>query len=238
MLEALPMLLTLIIGIGAGIAIERLRSPRRQEPPMRASSAELEDLQARLNERTREIGVLQARLTQMERLEKDLTLSDPLTGIANRVLLTERIDHAITRGKRHNTRIGVVMLSLKNFKALHKQLGDQATDRLLVMLARKLREAVRAEDTVSHLQGDLFAIALEGVFESDDIDHAREAVLRVFAEPFTLDDRTITLEAEIGSALHPADGLDADTLLRAAEHGVNGNHKQRKPTRSRSKKTA
>lgn len=238
MFEALPMLLTLIIGIGAGIAIERLRDSRRVETPARPTSAETETLTQRLNERTREAEALQARITQLERLEKDLTLSDPLTGVANRVLLTERIDHAITRGKRHNTRIGVLMLSLKNFNTVHKQLGDPAADRLLMMLARKLREAVRAEDTVSHLQDGMFAVALEGVFENEDIERAKESVQRVFAEPFTIDDAAITLEADISSALHPTDGADADTLLRAAEHGITGNHKHRKPARSRSKKIA
>lgn len=236
MFEALPMLLTLIIGIGAGIAIERLRSSRRETAPVGRPVSEAEDLGARLDERTREVEALMARIARMERLEKDLTLSDPLTGVANRVLLAERIDHAITRGKRHNTRIGVVMLSLKNFPALHKKLGEQATDRLLVTLARMLREAVRAEDTVSHLQDNTFAVALEGVFEREDIERAKEAVHRVFAEPVTLDEHTFTLEADLGSALYPTDGADAETLLRAAEHGITGNHKHRKPARSRSKK--
>lgn len=219
--EALPMFLTLIIGIGAGVAIERLCSCRRSEPHASQHTPHVPaELDSRLSDRAREIETLRTRITEMEQQGKTQALSDPLTGAANHMLLTERIDHAITRGQRHNTRIGLLMLDLKNFSTLNERFDQPTVDHLLIMLARKLREAVRAEDTVSHLHGDVFAIALEGVFERDDIDRARESVERVFAEPFALNDHRIKLEAELSSALYPADGSDAEALLRAAEHGI------------------
>lgn len=234
--EIIPLILSLVIGIAAGIAIERLRGRRPQEVMPQSISTSPEDndqLAAQLNARGCEIETLRARLSALERIEKNLTLSDPLTGVANRTLLTERIDHAITRGQRHNTRLGLLMLDLKDFSTLTEQLGQQAADRLLIAAARRLRDAVRAEDTVSHLQGDLFAIGLEGVFEREDIDRAREAVVRVFAEPFELDDRNITLQAEISSALFPMDGTDAESLLRVAEHGLPHAHKPRRAPRAK-----
>ncbi|MDX5362648.1 MAG: GGDEF domain-containing protein [Pseudazoarcus pumilus] len=237
MSEFLPLILSLLTGVAVGIAVARLRGRRPQQVmPQTISTSPSDDdhLAAQLAARTHELESLRARLAALERVEKSLTLSDPLTGIANRTLLTERIDHAITRGQRHNTRLGVVMLQLKDFAALRKRLGEQAADRLLIAAARRLREAVRAEDTVSHLQGDRFAIALEGVFEREDIERAHEAILRAFAEPFEADDQPVALEAEISSALFPADGSDADSLLRAAEHGLSHAGKPRRRTRGKS----
>lgn len=218
--DAVLALLFLILGISAGVAVERLRSARRDARSAHRDDPRVEALQARLHERTRDVQELRARLAHMERQFREQTLSDPLTGVANRMLLTERIEHAITRGRRHNTRVGVLMLSVPQLHALRPRIGDTATDALLQRLAGRLREAVRAEDTVSHLQEGLFAVALEGVFAHDDLERAREAVLRAFAEPFTVDGSAVTLEARVACALHPADGENADTLLRAAEHGL------------------
>ncbi|MDX5444680.1 MAG: GGDEF domain-containing protein [Zoogloeaceae bacterium] len=242
MSEVLPLLLSLLLGIAAGLALARLRQPRQimsHHMPADPDHDATEELLARLSERSREVDVLRARLASLERLEKDLSLSDPLTGIPNRMLLTERIDHAITRGQRHNTRLGVMVLDLKEFNTLNNQLGCKACDRLLIAVARRLREVVRAEDTVAHLHGDRFAVALEGVFEREDIKRAQESVLRVFAEPFELDDQPVVLEARIGSALYPIDGTDADALLRTAEHGLSKARKGRKTGRATasSKKT-
>jgi diguanylate cyclase (GGDEF)-like protein len=240
----MPLFLSLLLGIAAGFVLARLRQSRQVMSHNAQADADgsdgTEELLARLNERSREVDLLRTRLASLERLEKDLSLSDPLTGIPNRMLLTERIDHAIIRGQRHNTRLGVMVLDLKDFSALDDQLGCKACDRLLIAVARKLREAMRAEDTVSHLHRDRFAIALEGVFEREDIKRAQESVLRVFAEPFELDERTIMLEARIGSALYPLDGKDAEALLRTAEHGLSKARKSRKAGRSTvgNKKTA
>jgi diguanylate cyclase (GGDEF)-like protein len=226
--EFLSLALILILGLAIGFyagQVSTRRSRARvpsadQVVPVRnsATQAEAGDLARKLAERTRELEALRAKLAANERLERDRALTDPLTGIGNGMLLSDRIDHAITRGRRHNARLGILMLDLEEFGPLNERLGRQAGDRLLVEVARKLREAVRAEDTVAHVHGDRFAVALEGVFEREDLERAREAVVRVFAEPFVLDDEEIELKARIGSALFPTDGENAETLLRAAEH--------------------
>lgn len=235
--EILSLALSFILGIAAGAGFMHMR--RRAEPPPPAaqaietvpltapSSTHESALAQQLAERTRDLDNLRARLASNERIERDLALSNPLTGVANRTLLTERIDHAITRGRRHNARLGLVMLDLEDFDAINERMGRKAGDRLLIDLARRLRDAVRAEDTVSHLSGDRFAIALEGVFEREDLDRAREGVLRVFAEPFTLDDQSLDVRAEVSSALYPLDGEDAESLIRAAEHALSLGRKRR-----------
>lgn len=220
-LEFLPLLLTLIIGIGAGIAIERLRFCRpRDAGTSHHGSHAPDELDARLSERMREIESLRSRIATLEREEKELVLTDPLTGVANRTLLTERIDHAITRGLRHNTRIGLLMLCLRDFPELSERFGKPSAERLLAMLAKRLSKAVRAEDTVAYLQDEVFAVALEGVFEREDLDRACKAAERALSEPFVLDDNSITLEADLSSALYPTDGRDAEALLRTVEHGI------------------
>ncbi|MBA4742316.1 MAG: GGDEF domain-containing protein [Azoarcus sp.] len=225
--EILSLALTLILGLAIGfyagqVSARRSRSGRPADDvvPARTSATQSEagDLARKLAERTREAETLRAKLASNERQLRDEALTDPLTGIGNGMLLSDRIDHAITRGRRHNARLGIIVLDLEEFGAINESLGRKVGDRLLVEVARKLREAVRAEDTVAHVHGDRFAIALEGVFEREDLERGREAVQRVFAEPFVLDDKEVELKARMGSALFPTDGENSETLLRAAEN--------------------
>ena len=240
--EFLYLALTLILGLAIGfyagqVSTRRSRSARTADAvvPARASATQTEagDLARKLAERTREAESLRARLSANERQVRERALTDPLTGVGNGMLLSDRIEHAITRGRRHNARLGIIVLDLEAFGAINEGIGRPAGDRLLVEVARKLREAVRAEDTVAHVHGDRFAIALEGVFEREDLERAREAVQRVFAEPFTLDDKEVELKARIGSALFPSDGENAETLLRAAEQQLSiGRKRKRAATQS------
>lgn len=227
--DFLPLVLAVLVGIAIGFAIQHVRS-RTPHTPQHAAPANAdadEALTAKLAERSREVEALRARVATLERLEKDIALSDPLTGIANRTLLSSRIDHAITRGQRYNTRLGVIVLEIADFAAIEQRLERQGTERLLIAAARKLRETMRAEDTVAFMQGGRFAVALEGTFEREDIDRARESALRAFAEPFIIDNQDVALQAQIGTALYPADGANAEALLRTAEHNLNHARKSR-----------
>lgn len=243
MSDSTSLLIMFALGVAAGIVIGLVAARRRsaaeaspapvvaQTPS--ASTLEADRLARQLAERTRELEAANAKLSARDRVEQSITLSDPLTGIANRSLLTERIDHAILRCKRNNGRFGTLMIDINGFGTLHDRIGRAGSDRLLIEVARRLRAAVRSEDTVARLVADRFGVVLEGVFEREDIERAIESVMRVFAEPFTLDDEQFELSASISSALYPLDGEDAETLLRTSEHALILTKKRRDSARGR-----
>jgi diguanylate cyclase (GGDEF)-like protein len=237
--ELLYLLLTLVLGLAIGfyagqksrrpVAPDRKAGeqvvPARTAQPVKGEP----ELASQLATRTREVEALKAKLAASERVEKDLALTDPLTGIGNHMLLSDRVEHAIVRARRHNARLGILMLDLDNFAAINEKLGRPGGDRILIDIARKLREAVRAEDTVAHVRGDRFAIALEGVFEREDVDRARETVLRAFAEPFEIDGTEVEVKARVASALFPVDGESAEALMRTTEQQLSvGRTRRRK----------
>ncbi|MGV3710173.1 MAG: putative bifunctional diguanylate cyclase/phosphodiesterase [Gemmatimonas sp.] len=143
------------------------------------------------------------------------SLHDPLTGLANRVLFRERVEHALTRVARGDN-VGVLFLDLDNFKAVNDSLGHAEGDVLLETVARRLLQATRGCDTVSRLGGDEFAILLEGLTGEPEaisvIDRVRDALSR----PMNLRGRGINVSASIGLA-HAELGQNVTEVLRNAD---------------------
>ena len=111
----------------------------------------------------------------------------------------------------------VVVLDLDNFKTINDSLGHEVGDQLLKAVAGRLKTCVRAEDTVARLGGDEFVLVLEGADQIQDIAGAAQKTLDSLAGPFTLDGHEVFAGASIGIAVHPADGRDADELLKNAD---------------------
>ncbi len=184
-------------------------------------------LAEQVEQRTRELETSNRRLQESEQRLRHLAHHDPLTGLANRLLLHDRIGQAITRAKRHNSRIAVLLVDLDRFKPVNDTLGHAVGDQLLTAVAGRLRGVVRAEDTVARLGGDEFVIVLEDVFESDDVKRATTAIVKELARPFQLGEHMITISATVGFAFFPEDGADGDTLLRSADQAMYRNKEQR-----------
>ena len=140
---------------------------------------------------------------ELERLS-GLALHDSLTGLPNRVLLHDRLRHALSSQSRRGGRVGVLFLDLDGFKAVNDTYGHAAGDEVLATVAQRLRASVRAGDTPARLAGDEFVVVCEG--GDDELAHAGAALRleRAVTAPIVLGDRTVTLGCSVGAVLHTA----------------------------------
>ncbi|WP_420120502.1 putative bifunctional diguanylate cyclase/phosphodiesterase, partial [Nakamurella sp.] len=142
-------------------------------------------------------------------------LHDPLTGLANRALLDDRLGQAIARQDRQSDPFALLLLDLDGFKLINDSLGHPAGDEVLVVLGGRLRACVRAGDTVARLGGDEFAVLLEGTDEARAVGVA-EQLLGVLRSPVRLPAHTITPDASIGVAV-ACPATTAASMLRNAD---------------------
>jgi diguanylate cyclase (GGDEF)-like protein len=142
---------------------------------------------------------------------------DELTGLANRVLLHERIEQAIARARRTDEQFAVLLLDLDRFKDVNDTLGHQAGDVLLKIAAQRLCQAVREIDTVSRLGGDEFAVVQSALVGSKDAETLCRRIFDVIGQPYEISGQVVEIRTSIGIAMAPADGVDAEQLLKKAD---------------------
>jgi diguanylate cyclase (GGDEF)-like protein/PAS domain S-box-containing protein len=169
-------------------------------------------------------------------------LHDPLTGLANRVLVQDRVEHALARRERSGGVVGLLFVDLDDFKRVNDSYGHASGDQVLVEVAARLTGAVRAEDVVGRQHGDEFAVLLERVGSSDEAALAASRVLRELRRPITLGTATIVVGGSIGIALASEPGSTAEELLtqadaamyaaKAAGKGTHALYDRRMPTRT------
>jgi diguanylate cyclase (GGDEF)-like protein/PAS domain S-box-containing protein len=142
---------------------------------------------------------------------------DSLTGLANRALFRDRVDHALTRGSREAERIGVLFIDLDDFKTINDTQGHAVGDRVLQRVAATLLNATRGCDTVCRLGGDEFAVLLERVNQDEGPEVAAQRIVNALARPIeTEPGRTVTVGASIGIAMQSS-AEDRDELMRNAD---------------------
>jgi two-component system cell cycle response regulator len=148
---------------------------------------------------------------------ESLALNDPLTGLANRRLLSDRMSMALVHARRNKSAMAVVYLDLDGFKQINDTLGHDAGDVLLKMVAGRLVATVREEDTVARLGGDEFIIAL---WHISGIAYAATVALKVIkavSQPYDIEGHTVSITASAGVGIYPVHGEDADTLMKSAD---------------------
>ena len=160
-------------------------------------------------------------MTDRKRLEARLVheaFHDPLTGLPNRALFRDRVEHALQRIARSGAdpRATVLFLDLDKFKVVNDTLGHAAGDQMLVAVSERLRRATRVYDTVARLGGDEFAVLLEEVVDEAEVLTIVSRIRDALRAPVTLDGRGMMITASVGVA-HAAASIDADTLLRNAD---------------------
>jgi diguanylate cyclase (GGDEF)-like protein len=144
-------------------------------------------------------------------------LHDELTGLPNRALLEDRLRHGINSARRDDHPVALLLLDLNQFKEVNDTLGHDQGDRLLVMVAARLRTALRAVDTVARLGGDEFAVLLVDDVSPRRTLRAAERVLACFDEPHEIDGMSLQCGASLGVAIYPDHGDDAESLRKHAD---------------------
>jgi diguanylate cyclase (GGDEF)-like protein/PAS domain S-box-containing protein len=165
------------------------------------------------------VGVVQD-ITERRRAEQELqflALHDPLTGLANRNLFTDRLEHAIQAAKREGTSFGLMVMDMDGFKEVNDSLGHPTGDLLLQQVGGRLRGTLREVDTVARLGGDEFGVMPEGGVGVTGTIRAAEKLVAAIKQPFNLGVALVDVGLSIGIAQFPEHGEDAETLLRRAD---------------------
>ena len=145
---------------------------------------------------------------------------DPLTGLANRSLFHERLDHALSRRPALDHYQAVLMIDLDGFKAVNDRYGHDVGDQLLVAVADRLKTSVRAADTVARLGGDEFVILAEQLCDSASATRIGEHVLDALSRPLSISGHAINPKASIGIAITTGNLWTPEALLQAADRSL------------------
>ena len=172
------------------------------------------------------IAVANARLYEAERaLSAKLShqvVHDPLTGAANRVLISDRLEHALAKVRRSECSVGVLFVDMDNFKLVNDELGHDAGDFVLSAVAQRLSECVRPSDTVGRFGGDEFVVICEGKnFHDGQVGEIAQRVLDALSRPFSTPFGDRTMSASIGVWVsQPGIEASAEGCIRAADRAM------------------
>lgn len=145
---------------------------------------------------------------------------DTLTGLANRSLLSDRLERGILTAATYGTRLAVVFVDLDRFKYINDSLGHHVGDQLLCAMAQRFKSCVRDCDTVARLGGDEFVLLLNGLSDADNVASLLERMLALISQPWSTSNGEFEVTCSVGVALYPDDGADAQTLLKHADSAM------------------
>ena len=212
-----PVLSSLAAGAGAGGPARELRLRHRDGSlrtcEARATSLLGDDL---WNGIVVNIWDVSERKALEERLRHQ-AFHDGLTGLANRALFGDRLEHALVRGARAQRPVTVFLIDLDDFKSVNDSLGHAAGDRLLGEIARRIGETMRAADTIARLGGDEFAVIVDDSGSEEDDRRAAERILAAVAQPVELEGRVFPVTASVGVARSVPGQTGAEQLVRDAD---------------------
>jgi diguanylate cyclase (GGDEF)-like protein/PAS domain S-box-containing protein len=152
-----------------------------------------------------------------------MAYNDTLTGLSNRKLMMDRLEQAIVAGKRRNSRLALLFIDLDGFKDVNDRYGHEVGDKLLIEVARRLKDVVRREnDTISRIGGDEFLILLTDILYPDHVDLIVRHLFKKFVDPIELPGSDLKLHVgfSVGIAAYPDHGENSDTLIRHADEAM------------------
>lgn len=182
-----------------------------------AEQRQIEALEERVAERTEALRAANAALAARELAMRELAYHDPLTGLANRKLLDERLAHALARAHRNGRHVVVLLIDLDGFKEINDRFGHAAGDALLQAAGGRMRGLLRETDTLARMGGDEFVAVLDDVDPTADVTRVAHDLAAAIARPWEWEGTTIYPSGSVGSARYPLDAYTPFDLLRAAD---------------------
>ena len=156
-------------------------------------------------------------VTDRRALEDQLArqaFEDPLTGLANRALFRDRLDHALARVSRSKNHFAVLMIDLDGFKAINDSMGHDTGDEALQEIAARIRRSARPGDTIARLGGDEFVVLLEELDDVSFADEVADRILKIVRQPLTVRNASLRITASVGIVISGVPGMTRESLLR------------------------
>lgn len=142
---------------------------------------------------------------------------DPLTGLANRALLMDRLRHSIQKAERDNAKLALMFIDLDHFKSINDSLGHLMGDRVLKVVTRRLSKTIRAVDTLARLGGDEFTVIVENIQKAQDASLLAEKIINRIEQKISIDGHDMFLGCSIGISVYPDNGLNVEDILKNAD---------------------
>ena len=161
-----------------------------------------------------------SQLFQRQRNLEFIANHDPLTGLPNRILLTDRLKQAIANAERNRGLFAVCYLDLDGFKPINDRFGHAAGDQMLCEIAKRLQSVVRNNDTVARVGGDEFVVVLEEIKSRDECDVTLDRLLEAVGQPISVGNASANVTISIGYAIFPHEANDAESLLKLADQAM------------------
>lgn len=159
-------------------------------------------------------------ITAIKESEKQLhylAFHDALTGLPNRTLLNERIEHAISFAKREMSKMALLFIDLDNFKHINDTYGHDTGDEVLIKASQRLKGVIRESDTLARIGGDEFVVMLESITDMLDVQLVIKSIMHHFDEPIEIHGENFSIKASIGVAFYPDDAHNSDLLVKNAD---------------------
>jgi len=148
---------------------------------------------------------------------RQLAYYDALTGVPNRRLLEDRLEHAIRHAHRKDMLLAVMFIDLDRFKEVNDTLGHAVGDELLLQFTARVRDYLREDDTLARLGGDEFIVLLPELDKLSDVTHVAERLIELNRNPYCINNESIQIGSSIGISLYPEDGTTVQELLNGAD---------------------
>lgn len=145
---------------------------------------------------------------------------DPLTGLPNRMLFSDRLEHGLAQATRHGWSLAVMFIDLDEFKSINDLYGHDVGDAVLQTISQRLKETTRIDDTVSRHGGDQFLYLLMEINNSRDATLVAKKIIEAIQKPCNIGTRDLVVRASIGISIFPKNGKSADDLIKSADKAM------------------
>lgn len=190
------------------------------EVKVQEASEKLSEVNQSLEKEVKERHLLEHELAKVMEQQKEAlhtSLHDALTGLPNRVLFNDRLEHGMAQANRHGWTLAVMFMDLDKFKAINDAYGHNAGDAVLLTIAKRLKETTRTDDTVSRHGGDEFLYLLLEIKEDQDAAIVAKKIIEAVQVPCDVSVGELTVNTSIGISIYPRDGTTAEALIKSAD---------------------